>query len=126
MSHDWDGSGTDGLFAAVPAKVSGPIMVTFTKNDTSVGIAYAVASRLARQVGAGIGDASDPYGGIGRNGALKTPAALPNAALVAVGGRYAFERGKVSSLNADAFISGHSDVTGQQVAYAILCAIETA
>jgi hypothetical protein len=126
ISHDWDGGGTDGLFVAVPAKVSGPIIVTFTKNDTSVGIAYAVASRLARQVGAGIGDASDPYGGIGRNGALKTPAALPNSALVAVGGRYAFERGKVSSLNADAFISGHSDVTGHQVAYAILCAVETA
>lgn len=124
LAHDWDGGGSDGLFAAVPSKVSGPILVTFTKNDTAVGIAYAIASRLARQVGAGIGDAGDPYGGIGRNGALKTPASLPSAPLASVGGRYSFEKGRVSSLNADAFISGHSDVTGRQVAYAILSAIE--
>ncbi len=37
----------------------------------------------------------------------------------------AFQRGRVSSLNADAFITSHSDVTGKQVAFAILRAIGT-
>jgi len=124
MARNWDGNGTDGLFAAVPGKVSGPILVTFTRNDTAVGIAYAIASRLARQVGAALGDANDPYGGIGRNGALKTPASLPFGTLLPVGGQYGFAAGRVSSLNADAFISGHADVTGPQVAYAILTALE--
>ncbi|RZI94362.1 MAG: alpha/beta fold hydrolase, partial [Microbacterium sp.] len=125
MAHDWDEGGTDGLFATVPAKVIGPTVVTFTKNDRAVGLAYAIASRLARQVGASVGDANDPYGGIGRNGALKTPASLPPGRLAAVGGDYAFQRGRVSSLNADAFITSHSDVTGKQVAFAILRAIGT-
>ncbi len=124
MARNWDGAGADGAFAAVPGKTAGPVLVTFTKNDTSVGIAYAIASRLARQIGAAIGDEHDPYGGIGRNGALKTPASLPFGRLLAVGGRYGFAKGRVSSLNADAFISGHSDVAGRQVAYAILTALE--
>jgi len=124
LARNWDGAGTDGLFARVPEKVKGPIVVTFTRNDTAVGLAYAIASRLARQIGAAIGDENDPYGGIGRNGARKTPASLPAATLREVGGAYAFEPGRVSSLNADAFISTHSDVTGRQVAYAILTAVE--
>lgn len=126
MARNWDGAGTDGLFARVPAKVKGPVVVTFTRNDTAVGLAYAIASRLARQIGAAIGDENDPYGGIGRNGALKTPASLPVGTLRAVGGSYDFEPGRVSSLNADAFISGHSDITGRQVAYALLTAVEDA
>ncbi len=125
MARDWDGGGTDGLFASVPAKVIGPTVVTFTQNDRAVGLAYAIASRLARQVGASLGDEKDPYGGIGRNGVLKTPAALPPGRLVAVGGDYAFQKGRVSSLNADSFITSHSDVTGKQVAFAILRAIGT-
>lgn len=122
MAHDWDGT-HDGIFAKVPAKLKGPIIVTFTRNDKAVGLAYPVASRLANQIGVGLGDENDPYGGIGRNGALKTPASLPAATLLDVGGAYAFQPGRVSSLNGDAFISGHSDVTGRQVAYAVLTAV---
>ncbi|CAI9386584.1 alpha/beta fold hydrolase [Microbacterium sp. T2.11-28] len=124
MARNWDGAGTDGLFAGVPAKVEGPILVTFTRNDTAVGLAYAIASRLARQIGAAIGDENDPYGGIGRNGALKTPASLPPGKLRAVGGAYDFPPGRVASLNADSYITGHSDVTGRQVAYALLRAVD--
>lgn len=125
MAENWDGAGTDGLFVGVPAKVAGPVLVTFTRNDTAVGLAYAIASRLARQIGAAIGDENDPYGGIGRNGALKTPASLPPGKLRAVGGAYAFAPGRVASLNADAFISSHSDVTGRHVAYALLRAVDS-
>ena len=49
------------------------------------GLAYAIASRLARQVAIDIGGARDRYGGIGRNGALKTPGALDPGTLQAVG-----------------------------------------
>jgi len=124
MANDWDGAGAQGLFAGVPAKVRGPVIVTCTRNDRAVGVAYPIASRLARQIGVGLGEENDPYGGIGRNGARKTPASLPPAELLEVGGAYALQAGRVSSLVADAFISGHSDVTGRQVAYAILSALE--
>lgn len=125
MASDWDGAGADGLFSAVPGRIRGPIVVTCTHNDRAVGTAYPIASRLARQIGVGLGDENDPYGGLGRNGALKTPASLPKAELLDVGGTYDLRPGRVSSLVADAFISGHSDITGHQVAYAILCSIET-
>ena len=122
MARDWDGT-RDGSFADVPAKVHGPILVTFTRNDRVVGIAYPLASRLARQIGSVLGDRNDPYGAIGRNGALKTPAALPPTALLEVGGTYRFQPGRVSSLDADRYIHGHADVTGPQVAYAVLSAV---
>ncbi|MFE7845229.1 hypothetical protein ACFUTX_08565 [Microbacterium sp. NPDC057407] len=120
MAEDWDGAGRRGVFAGVPSKVSGPI-ITHTRNDKAVGMAYPIASRLARQIGVALGDENDPYGGIGRNGALKTRGGVA-ATLLDVGDTYAFSSHGVWSLNADAFISGHSDVTGRQVAYAVLSA----
>ena len=125
MAQGWDGADADGVFARVPGKVAGPIVVTFTRNDKAVGLAYPIASRIARQVGVGLGDANDKYGGIGRNGALKTPASTPFGTLLDVGGDYAFRPGRVSSLDADRFISGHSDIAGRQVAYAVLSAVTT-
>jgi hypothetical protein len=122
LAENWDGSGKDGLFAKVPRRVRGPVIVTHTRNDKAVGMAYPIASRLARQIGVGLGDENDPYGGIGRNGALKTPGAVTGR-LLDVGGTYDFAGHDVWSLNADAFVSGHSDVTGKQVAYAVLSAV---
>jgi len=49
--------------------VAGPILITHTANDKAVGIAYALASRISGQTGAALGDATDVFGGIGRNGA---------------------------------------------------------
>lgn len=126
MAQSWDGAGTNGAFWKVPKKVAGPVIITFTRNDKAVGLAYPVASRIARQIGAGLGEADDKYGGIGRNGALKTPAALPSGTLHAVGKPYAFRRGKVSSLDADEFIKDHGDVTGREVGYAVLSAVMVA
>ena len=125
FADDWDGQGADGLFRAVPNRIHGPVVITHTKNDKAVGLAYAIASRLARQVAIDIGGPDDRYGGIGRNGALKTPEALGPSALQPVGGRYAFEPRRVSNLQADNFISGHSAVTGKEVAYALLNAMVT-
>ncbi|MDW5323666.1 hypothetical protein [Plantactinospora sp. KLBMP9567] len=125
---DFNGRGENGLFRALLAdrRLIGPMLVTHTVNDRAVGLAYAAASRLARQAGAGLGDADDPYGGIGRNGALKTPEVVqPGVELLEVGGGYQFQPGRVFNLKADRFISSHGDVSGQQVAYALYCAINS-
>jgi hypothetical protein len=123
MASDWDDRGADGFFRAVPNRVDGPVLVTHTVNDTAVGLAYAIASRLASQVADSIGDEQDPYGGIGRNGALKTPEAAPQGSLLDVGADYAFAPRHVFNLRADAFVRDHGDVTGPQVAYAIWSAM---
>lgn len=122
MARGWDGASANGQFADAPKHVKGPVILTFTKNDKAVGLAYPIASRLARQIGAGLGDANDPYGGIGRNGALKTPGNVM-ATLLDVGGPYDFKGDQVWSLNADDFVTGHSEVAGPQVAYAVLSAV---
>jgi len=78
---------------------------------------------LARQNAAALGDRDDPYGGMGSNGAQKTPEADPDTPLLDVGGSYQFTPRRVANLRADQFISDHSDVTGTQVAHAVLSAM---
>lgn len=126
FADDWsdDAGSQAGYFREVltDGTVRGPILITHTANDLCVGIAYAIASRIANQVASDIGDANSVYGGIGRNGALKTPGAV-TAELLPVGGGYAWRPGVPNNLRADSFVMGHSDVTGQQVAYAMLSAL---
>ena len=123
LATKFDGK-SDGFFRKVVTgkKVRGPILVTCTKNDTAVGIAYPLASRLAGQDSAGLGDENDPYGGIGRNGAVKTPEAIKGSLLEA-NGAYAFNAGTIYNLNADAFIGDHSDICRPQVAWALASSI---
>jgi pimeloyl-ACP methyl ester carboxylesterase len=123
FADNWDGNGADGLFRAVPSRLHGPLVITHTKNDKAVGLAYAIASRLAKQVAVDIGGPNDRYGGVGRNGALKTPEAEPPSRLQPVGGTYTFKGRRVTNLQADDFVSGHSAVTGKEVAYALLTAL---
>ena len=125
FAKDWQ-PGQSGYFRKVlnDRKVTGPVLITHTGNDVAVGIAYAIASRIAGQVAAAVGDANDLYGGIGRNGAQKTPEALPGH-LLDIGGAYTWRPGAAHNLLADKFISSHSDVTGHQVAYALLSALTT-
>ena len=101
--------------------LSGPIIITHTKNDTAVGVAYPLASRIANQVAATLGDQNDPYGGMGRNGAQHTAEAIGHdAKLGAMGTRYSFAPGTVNNLSADDTIADHGDVRSEAVAYAIL------
>jgi hypothetical protein len=119
----------DGTFRTVLAdrRVSGPVVITHTKNDTAVGVAYPLASRIARDSSAALGDENDPYGGMGRNGAQLTPeVSTTESELRDVHGSYAFTRGNVFNLKADRFISNHSDVTGPQVANALAQSIVSA
>jgi pimeloyl-ACP methyl ester carboxylesterase len=125
FAANWE-PGRNGLFRGAFAghRVVGPTLITHTANDKAVGIAYALASRVAGQVAAGLGDAGDKFGGIGRNGAQRTPEAV-QARLLDVGGTYQLTAGKAHNLLADTFIASHSAVTGPQVAYALLSAVGT-
>ncbi len=107
-------------------RVRGKMLVTHSKRDQAVGLGYALAFRLAGRdaVAAAIGDEHDIYGGLGRNGALKTPEARPRD-LLAAGGDYRFDDGRVFNLDGSAFIKGHSDFTGPEVAFAIVQAVAT-
>jgi hypothetical protein len=102
-------------------RISGPILITHTKNDRAVGVAYPLASRISRDQASALGDQNDPFGGMGRNGAQHTPEAdEPGGDLQAVGRPYQFASGKVYNLRADSFVRDHNDVTGHQIAYALL------
>jgi hypothetical protein len=123
LSGDY-GDGKPGFYRTViaDARVSGPVIITHTKNDKAVGVAYPLASRLAREIAAALGDENDPYGGMGRNGAQHTAEATGHdATLGAVGHAYTFAPGTVNNLLADAVIKNHGEVGGGEVAYAVLC-----
>jgi hypothetical protein len=131
LAANFDRKNHDGFFRAVLApqrKVSGPILITCTKNDTAVGIAYPLASRLSGDAASALGDRNDPYGGMGRNGAQRlepgTEIDTTFSFLDPVGAQYAF-RPRVYNLNADEFIKGHSDIVKDEVAYALLRAVST-
>jgi hypothetical protein len=116
--------GQSGFFRDVidDKTVRGPTVITKTANDKAVGLAYAIASRVANDAASGVGDAADKFGGIGRNGAVKTAEAV-DGRLLAVGGAYSFRPRTLHNLLADEFIRNHSDVKGKEVAYAVLSAI---
>ena len=105
-------------------KVQGPIIITHTRNDRAVGLAYPIAARLSRDDAAALGDADSRFGGMGSNGAVRTNEAK-FLQLGPDGTRYAFQSNPVYNLQADAFVSNHSDVTGPEVATALLAAMQT-
>ena len=117
------GNGDRGFFRDVIDKkrISGPIIITHTKNDKAVGIAYPLASRIAGQNAAALGDQNDPYGGMGRNGAQHTDEADNTFTLGLPGTSYAFEQGRIHNLLSDV-IQNHGDVARIEVAYAVLSA----
>jgi hypothetical protein len=111
----------DGAFRRIVSegRVSGPIIITHTKNDRAVGVAYPLASRMAFQKAAALGDENDPYGGMGRNGAQQTPEAKFGE-LKGVAQSYPFGPGGIFNLKADRFVKGHSDIVNHEIAYAFL------
>lgn len=129
FAEQFDGT-RDGAFRTVvkDQRATGPIIITHTKNDRAVGIAYPLASRIAKDMTAALGDENDPYGGMGRNGAQHTPEVNSTEAFLrALGaGDYQFSPGFIYNLLADEFIPDHSEVTGKQVANATLQAIRSA
>jgi len=120
-----NGKGEAGFFRAVidKAVVTGPLIATFSAQDSVVGTVYAVASRVASDNLKAIGDANDPFGGIGRNGAQKTNEAVIGP-LNAVGSPYKFQLSKINCLDGSGGrIKDHGDVTNPFVTYAVASAI---
>ena len=126
LAENFDNQQHDGAFRTLLSeqRASGPILITHTKNDLAVGIAYPLASRMSRDVASSLGDRNDPYGGMGRNGAQHVGEVDPaHDTLLPTGAPYSFRQGAVYNLEADDFIRDHGDVDGQQIAYAILNAV---
>ena len=126
LARGFNRQGVDGSFRGVLSerRISGPILITHTKRDRAVGIAYPLASRVARDGAAWLGDEDDPYGGMGRNGAQRTPEVdRKYDRLRSVGGHYEVQPGAVYNLRGGTFIKHHGDVAGEQVAWALLHAI---
>lgn len=120
-----NGRGTAGFFRDVIEKqvVKGPFLSTFSAEDTVVGKAYAISSRLARDNSRDIGDAHDEFGGIGRNGALKT-SEVANWPLHKPGTTYEFAIGMINNLDGSGgMIRNHGDVTNAAVTYAFTAAL---
>jgi thioesterase domain-containing protein len=131
LSARFDGTNA-GFFRAVVGdrRISGPILITHTKNDKAVGVAYPLASRIANDKAAAFGDANDPYGGMGRNGAQHTTEVAGSPSRLLDLGEipdtpYRLTAGSIYNLNSDRFIGGHSDICNHQVACAILAVVAT-
>ena len=120
-----NGHGTPGFFRDVVAQrlVKGPFLATFSAEDAVVGKAYSIMSRLAGDSTREIGDASDEFGGIGRNGALKTPEAATQR-LHAAGTPYEFAPEVINNLDGSGgLIKDHGDVANAAVTYAFASAM---
>lgn len=106
-----------GVFEGAQRKVVGSTVITHTHNDSSVTLAYAIASRLAGDSTRAIGGAGDPFGAMGANGALHIDQdlALPKPPPMSAGVAYAMQSGKVHNMKADNCINGHSDVANKEV-----------
>ena len=120
-----NGHGASGFFRDVVVKqvVKGPFVSTFSKEDTVVGNAYAIMSRLAFDNTREIGDASDEFGGIGRNGPLKTEE-VANLPFNNPGTVYTYKREVINNLDGSGgYIKDHGDVMNHAVTYAFASAI---
>jgi len=123
-----NGQGTPGFFRDVIAKkvTKGPLIATFSAQDTVVGTTYALASRVAGDNVKAIGDANDPFGGIGRNGAIKTTESTSSKLQKADApdAPYQFQLGFVNCLDGSGgLIKDHGDVTNPDVTYAFASSV---
>lgn len=104
-----------------PRRVAGPVLITHSTRDQAVGFAYPIASRLARQNASALGGKSDPFGGLGRNGA-------PNAHTVPLADLDQIRAHLTSpllNLESSAIIRSHTDVNHPAVAAAIRLAVQS-
>jgi serine protease AprX len=119
----WDGV-HNGLFRRVLTdhRVAGPVVVTYSPHDRAVGMAYPIASALAGQIATALGDASDRFGGIGRNGALKAPESVNLVMGPATQTYPPLMAGRIYNLDASTQIRDHGDVRSPPVANVVLAA----
>ncbi|RVH05446.1 hypothetical protein CN217_25990 [Sinorhizobium meliloti] len=103
--------GMPGAFHDVVGKLSGPISITHTHNDSACTIAYPLASRLARDIAEALGGADDKFGAMGANGPqLLTEAVVVNDNSMT----FRPAKTKVNSFLGDGFIASHNDVANRK------------
>jgi hypothetical protein len=134
FSHNGFSKQRNGFFRSVveSKRVVGPILITHTKNDKAVGLAYPAASRIGHDKTSGFGDADDEFGGLGSNGAQKMEVGEIFAnvnTLLPTGQPYAWQPGKFHNLESSKFIvdpkggDAHGWIFVPQVAWALSRAI---
>jgi len=113
----------DGSFRHIidQANVKGAMVISHTCNDKAVGLAYTIASRVAKQVANEMGGRNDFYGGLGSDGAQATPE-VKTYQLVQ-GTNYIFEPSCIYNLQADSSIDGHCAIANKPVAEMITAVI---
>jgi hypothetical protein len=120
-----NGRGKAGFFRNVIERrvVKGPFLSTFSAQDSVVGKAYSIMSRLALDNTREIGDASDEFGGIGRNGPLKTEEVVTTK-LHKAGAGYDYKTDVINNLDGSGgLIKDHGDVTNDAITYAFASAV---
>ena len=134
FSHNGFSKKRSGFFRSVVdnQRIHGPILVTHTKNDKAVGLAYPAASRINRDNATGFGDADDEFGGLGSNGAQQMQDGEVSANItnvLSIKQPYTWQPGKIHNLKSDQFIvdprggDAHGFVFVPEVAWAISRAI---
>ncbi|CAN5723318.1 alpha/beta hydrolase [soil metagenome] len=126
FSHNGFSKSMKGFFRSVvdQQRVHGPILITYTKNDKAVGMAYPLASRINGDKTAAFGDENDVFGGLGRNGAQQMQAGETVAGkLLDSSANYRFVAGKLFNLESSQFIRDHGDVAGKEIARAVRLAM---
>ena len=116
----------NGFFRAVvdQQRVNGPILVTHTKNDKAVGVAYPLASRINGDKTAAFGDENDVFGGLGRNGAQQMEAGeTVTGRLLAADGRLCVPARRVLQPRGERIRQRAQRRHGKEVAHAIRQAI---
>ncbi len=134
FSHNGFSETRGGFFRDVVTKkrVRGPILITHTKNDKAVGLAYPAASRLSGDTAKAFGGPDDKFGGIGSNGAQGMNDGeifLTTKTLLPVKSAYTWQAGKFHNLESTPFIvdpqggDAHGFVFVPEVAWAISRAV---
>jgi pimeloyl-ACP methyl ester carboxylesterase len=112
--------GHNGFFVQVARqrKVNGPILVTHSDKDEAVGLAYPLASRISGDTAAALGDATDLFGGIGRNGAQHMEDLAQFVTLLGARSPYPLAENKlIYNFNGDNVITSHGDVARPETAW---------
>lgn len=129
FAKQWDGV-HDGLFrpGLFGGRLAGPVVVTYSRHDEMVRLAYELASRMAGDQPDTTGMTRDPdvrgeFGAIGAHGALATPESLWSQMLPAQGPQYAFPAGAITNLDGATFIRSHYDVLTPEMGKVLVAAI---
>ena len=129
-SHNGLSENKGGYFRSVidDHRVAGATIITYSKHDRAVGLAYPAASRINGDKASAFGKADDDFGGMGSSGAQNMESGEVSTTateLLAVGALYSLQAGKIHNLNGDQYLidpkggDAHGFVFVPEVAWAI-------